>query len=113
MLRCVESTVVYVRAHTHPHWRTVADARAGSHTRTMETRLLLQMTLEEKVAQLIHVWGTVKDNDLLRIYGNTSVGAMYSSGLSANDTCNAIVRCRTEVRACVSRSVQIACTTHS
>lgn len=57
------------------------------------------MTLEEKVAQLIHVWGSVKDDDVLRTYGNTSVGAMYSAGLSANDTCNAIVRCRTQVRA--------------
>ena len=59
------------------------------------------MTLEEKVAQLIHVWGSIKDDELLRVYGNTSVGAMYSAGLSANDTCNAIIRCRTEVRVSV------------
>ena len=64
------------------------------------------MTLEEKVAQLIHVWGSVKDDDVLRTYGNTSVGAMYSAGLSANDTCNAIVRCRTQVRELNHTSVE-------
>ena len=66
-------------------------------TKTPDERvalLLPQMSLEEKVNQLLHVWGSVKDVDVVAKYGNTSVGAMYVAKLDANATCNVVPKCR-------------------
>lgn len=56
--------------------------------------LLPRLSLEEKVNQLVHVWGSVKDADVVARYGNTSVGAMYVAKLDLNASCNVVPACR-------------------
>jgi hypothetical protein len=76
--------------------------------KTVEERvalLLPQMTVAEKVNQLLHVWGTVKDNDILSKYGNTSVGAMYLAKHNANMSCDIIPGCRLAARNALQRSL--------
>jgi hypothetical protein len=66
-------------------------------TKTPDERvelLLPQLSLEEKVNQLLHVWGSVKDVDVVAKYGNTSVGAMYVAKLDVNASCNVLPGCR-------------------
>ena len=42
----------------------------------------------------MHVWGSVKDVDVIAKYGNTSAGAMYVAKLDANASCNVVPSCR-------------------
>lgn len=71
----------------------------ASKTPDERTALLLPlMSLEEKVNQMLHVWTTVKDVDIISKYGNTSVGAMYLTHLSANMSCDALPTCRLAAR---------------
>jgi beta-glucosidase-like glycosyl hydrolase len=60
--------------------------------------ILPELSIEEKVNQLLHVWATVRDSDVIKQYGNTSVGAMYVRHLSANMSCNALPHCRLKAR---------------
>jgi hypothetical protein len=70
-------------------------------SKTPDERVALLMpvlSLEEKVNQMLHVWTTVKDVDIISKYGNTSVGAMYLAHLAANMTCDASPQCRLAAR---------------
>eukprot|EP01060_Flectonema_neradi_P011726 TRINITY_DN18739_c0_g1_i1.p1 TRINITY_DN18739_c0_g1~~TRINITY_DN18739_c0_g1_i1.p1 ORF type:complete len:821 (+),score=143.70 TRINITY_DN18739_c0_g1_i1:56-2518(+) len=60
--------------------------------------LVSEMTLEEKVNQLLHVWVNVKDKDVLSKFGKTGLGAMYIQDLSSNSTCNIVPECRLAAR---------------
>ena len=60
--------------------------------------LVDEMTIEEKINQLLHLWIPVKDVDVLKNYGKTGVGAMYIQKLSSNSTCNVIPECRLSAR---------------
>ena len=67
--------------------------------------LLPVMSMAEKVNQLLHVWTTVRDADVLRVYGNTSVGAMYMAHLATNLTCDASPVCRLAARNRLQKSL--------
>jgi beta-glucosidase-like glycosyl hydrolase len=61
-------------------------------------QLLQKMSLEEKVAQTLHVWTVFNDDDIIKTYGKTGVGAAYIQTLSANHSCNLDNVCRTKSR---------------
>ena len=67
--------------------------------------LLAEMTLQEKVNQLLHVWTNVHDDDVRKRYGHTGVGAMYIQTISANTTCNADRSCRLAARNSLQRDI--------
>jgi beta-glucosidase-like glycosyl hydrolase len=87
-------------AETHRPWMD-----PGKTVDERVTLLLQQMSVEEKVNQLLHVWGTMKDDDVLAKYGNTSVGAMYIAKHSANLTCDVVPSCRLAARNSLQRAV--------
>jgi beta-glucosidase-like glycosyl hydrolase len=67
--------------------------------------LLQKMSLEEKVAQTLHVWTVFHDKDIIKTYGKTGVGAAYIQTLSANHSCNLDLNCRTSARNKVQQAV--------
>eukprot|EP01059_Diplonema_ambulator_P005338 TRINITY_DN15083_c0_g1_i4.p1 TRINITY_DN15083_c0_g1~~TRINITY_DN15083_c0_g1_i4.p1 ORF type:complete len:823 (+),score=219.82 TRINITY_DN15083_c0_g1_i4:52-2520(+) len=60
--------------------------------------LLGQMTIEEKVNQMLHVWVTDHDDNIMSTYGTTGIGAAYLQQISANSSCNTDPVCRLEAR---------------
>ena len=67
--------------------------------------LLARMSLAEKVAQTLHVWTTFHDDDVMRAYAETGVGAMYLQTMSANASCNADAGCRLAARNALQRAI--------
>ena len=67
--------------------------------------ILAEMTDEEKVNQLLHVWIKVHDTDVEREFGATGVGAMYLQVLSNDTACNQNASCRLAARNALQQSV--------
>eukprot|EP01064_Diplonema_japonicum_P020560 TRINITY_DN3014_c9_g1_i1.p1 TRINITY_DN3014_c9_g1~~TRINITY_DN3014_c9_g1_i1.p1 ORF type:complete len:825 (+),score=158.14 TRINITY_DN3014_c9_g1_i1:60-2477(+) len=70
-------------------------------TQPIETRveaLLGEMSLQEKVDQLLHVWVTVNDGVIKQNYGKTGLGAAYLQQISSNSSCNVDPLCRLRAR---------------
>ena len=61
--------------------------------------LLARMTTEEKVAQLLELWGGAGIfTKLLRVYNRTGVGAVMIDGGAPNSTCANSPACRIRVQ---------------
>eukprot|EP00659_Diplonema_papillatum_P023073 gene23073-35355_t len=72
---------------------------------TRVNALLAQMTSEEKINQILHLWTTFTDKAIIATYANTSVGAAYIQAISANTTCNMDLVCRTQARNNLQQSI--------
>ena len=47
----------------------------------------------------------MKDDDVIKTYGNTSAGAMYLATLDSNASCNALKGCRLAKRNALQRTL--------
>jgi hypothetical protein len=90
-------------AGTLPHERTWMDSAKPVDQRV--TELMAVLSLEEKIAQTLHVWTTFHDKQIIETYGKTGVGAMYTQTLSEDPSCNRDLNCRLKARNALQASI--------
>jgi beta-glucosidase len=84
-------------AEEQPHLPLYKDAAAPIPERVQD--LLARMTTEEKVAQLLELWGGEDVfTKLLKSYNRTGVGAVMIGGGAPNSTCQNSPSCRVRVQ---------------